>query len=128
MIRSTAGVFLLAAILTVSAWLPATVVRAGSKYDGQWSVVVYTSSGRCDPSYRFSGQIVNGEISYAYGSIEVSGRVEPSGATHVHVTAGNGHGEAHGHMTATRGSGTWSGEGPDGRCAGTWVATRPGAS
>lgn len=128
MIRNIAATLLLAVIIAASALAPANSVRAATKFDGQWSVVVYTASGRCDPSYRFSGQIVNGEISYAYGSIEVTGRVVESGATFVRVTAGTAHGEAHGHMTATQGSGTWSGDGPDGRCAGTWIATRPGTS
>ena len=127
MIRSIAGALILAATLAASALTPTTNAGAGTQFDGQWSVVVYTSSGPCDASYRFSGQIVNGEISYAYSMIQVNGRVEPSGATHVVVTASDAHGEAHGHMTATHGSGTWSGIGPNGRCAGTWVATRPGA-
>ena len=100
--------------------------HAGGTYDGPWSVVVYTASGSCDPSYRISGQIVDGQISYAYGSIEVTGRVAAGGETQVHVTAGSSHGEARGHMTATHGNGTWSGQGPDGRCAGTWIATRAG--
>jgi len=102
--------------------------HAGSKYDGQWSVVVFTASGPCDPSYRISGQIVDGQISYAYGSIEVSGHVAAGGETHVHVTAGSSHGEAHGHMTESHGHGTWSGQGADGRCAGSWIATRPGTA
>jgi hypothetical protein len=101
--------------------------HATKKYDGTWSVTVQTTSGSCDPAQRFSGQIVNGEISYAYGSLDVTGRVEPSGATFVQVTYGSLHGEAHGHMTLTQGSGTWSGDGPDGRCAGTWSAARPSA-
>jgi hypothetical protein len=126
MIRKTAGAFAVVALLTVSALVAATAGRAATKFDGQWSVVVYTASGPCDPSYRFSGQIVNGEMSYAYGSIEVTGHVVASGATLVSVKAGTSHGEAHGQMTATHGSGTWSGVGPDGRCAGTWTATRPG--
>jgi hypothetical protein len=128
MIRKTALALLVATTFAVLALTQASVVRATTKFDGQWSVVVYTSSGPCDPSYRLSGQIQNGEISYAYGSVEISGHIEPNGAAHVHVTAGSGHGEAHGHMTPSHGSGTWSGEGPDGRCAGTWVATRPGTS
>jgi hypothetical protein len=128
MMRSPAGVFLLVATLAASSSTPTTVAHAGTQFDGQWSVVVYTSSGPCDRSFRFSGQIVNGEISYAYSNIQVNGRVEPSGATHVQVVAGGAHGEAHGHMTATSGSGTWSGQGPDGRCAGTWIVTRPGTS
>lgn len=126
--RSTAWAFLFAAILIASAVMPASYGRAGTKYDGQWSVIVYTSSGSCDAAFRFSGQIVNGEISYAYSNIEITGRVEPSGDTHAHVTVTGGHGEAHGHMTATQGSGTWTGEGSDGHCAGTWVATRPGTN
>jgi hypothetical protein len=128
MIRNTAGVFVLAATLALSALTPTADLRAATKYDGSWSVIVYTSRGPCDPSSRFSGEIVNGEISYAYGSLEVSGHIDASGATHVHVIYGSAHGEAHGHMTATHGSGTWTGVGPDGRCAGTWVATRPGTS
>jgi len=98
---------------------------ASTKYDGQWSVVVYTTSGACDPSYRFSGQISNGEISYAYGSLEVTGHVDANGATYVRVRSGQGHGEAHGRMTASHGGGTWSGQGANGACAGTWMATRP---
>src|SRR5580692_6296037 len=99
MIRSITAAFVFAATLAASALMPATDVRAGSKFDGQWSVVVYTASGKCDPSYRFSGQIVNGEISYAYNMVEVTGRVDPSGAVHVQVSASGAHGEAHGHMS-----------------------------
>jgi len=113
--------------LIVAALSAASIVMpsfaATTEFDGQWSVVVHTSTGPCDPSSRFSGQIVNGEIFYSYGSIDVSGRVEASGATKVHVTYSGSHGEAHGHLTPTHGSGTWSGSGPDGYCAGTWEAT-----
>jgi hypothetical protein len=128
MIRYTAAAILIATTCAASALTPATCAYAGTNFDGQWSVVVYTSSGPCDPSYRFSGQIVNGQISYAYGSLEVTGHVEASGATSVRVTAGSAHGEAHGRMTATRGSGTWSGDGPNGRCGGIWIAARPGTT
>jgi hypothetical protein len=124
MIHNGAGRFLLAATLVALASMPAGDARAETKFDGPWSVVVRTSTGPCDPSARFSGQIVNGEIYYAYGSLEVTGRVEPSGVTRVQVTYGDAHGEAHGHLTPTQGTGTWSGDGPNGRCTGTWSATR----
>ena len=110
------------ALALIAAW--AVTSGAASKFDGAWSVVVYTSSGRCEPSYRFSGQIGNGEIYYAYGSLEVTGHVVESGAVYVKVVSSSGHAEAHGHFTPTQGSGTWSGQGPDGRCDGTWTATR----
>lgn len=125
MIRNTVGILAPVAALVFAVSAEAADGRATGKYDGVWSVTVYTTSGPCDPAQRISGQIVNGEISYAYGSLDVTGHVEPSGATSVRVTYGSAHGEAHGHMTLTQGSGTWSGDSPDGRCAGTWSATRP---
>jgi len=121
--RTRTAICLAAGIAAAAA--AAVSALASTKYDGQWSVVVYTTSGQCDPSYRFSGQISNGEISYAYGSLEVSGHVEANGAAYVRVRSAQGHGEAHGRMTASRGGGTWRGQGPDGACAGTWMATRP---
>jgi hypothetical protein len=124
MFSKTAVTHLVAATIAATALLPVPYGRAATRFDGAWSVVVLTTSGRCDPSYRFSGQIVNGEISYAYGSIEVKGSVVSSGAVFVRVSGSSGHAEAHGHFTVVQGSGTWHGEGPDGHCAGTWSATR----
>jgi hypothetical protein len=117
---------MVAGVLTVAVLMTTFAAAASGKFDGPWSVVVYTSSGKCDPSYRFNGQITNGEIFYAYGSLEVVGRVVESGAVFVKVTSNSGHAEAHGHFTPTQGNGTWSGAGPDGRCGGTWTATRAG--
>ncbi len=124
MIRNIAFALLLSPAVAASSLVPVRSAFAESKFDGSWSVAVYTTTGTCDRSYRFSGQIVNGDISYAYGSVEITGRVEASGATFVRVTAGTGRGEAHGRMTMTHGNGTWSGIGPDGHCAGTWEARR----
>jgi hypothetical protein len=125
--KKVAAVFL-AAIFAATELTLTAAASAGSKFDGSWSVVVFTRSGPCDPSFRFSGQIVNGQISYAYNALDVTGAVADSGETHVHVTAGDNHGEAHGHMSVTQGAGVWSGVGPDGRCEGTWIATRAGTS
>jgi hypothetical protein len=122
--RTTAVALPLAATVVASASTWTTSALAETRFDGPWSVAVYTTTGPCDPSYRFSGQIVDGAISYAYGSLEVTGRVEASGAAFVRVTAGARRGEAHGRMTVTHGNGTWSGIGPDGHCAGTWNAIR----
>ena len=67
MIRNTVSTILLAATVTAAALTQATYVRAATKFDGNWSVVVYTRSGPCDAAYRFSGQIVNGVIVYNGG-------------------------------------------------------------
>jgi hypothetical protein len=122
--RNSTKAIILTAMLVASVFMPTTQTRAGTPFDGAWSVVVMTTAGSCDASFRFSGQIVNGEISYAYNTLEVTGRVVASGAAWVRVKRGTDHGEAHGKLTPTHGSGTWSGQGPQGRCAGTWTATR----
>jgi hypothetical protein len=124
MIRNTAGTILLAAIVTAAALTQATYVRAAGKFDGNWSVVVYTRSGPCDAAYRFSGQIVNGAIVYGGGGIELYGRVRPSGAASLRVSSGSAYAVASGHLTATHGSGSWYGQAAGGRCSGTWVAQR----
>jgi hypothetical protein len=124
MLGNSAATVLVAATIAASAVTQATYVRAATKFDGAWSVVVFTRSGPCDPTYRVSGQIVNGEISYSYGSVDVVGHVKPSGVVSVRVTSGSNYAVGSGRLTATSGSGTWHGRGPDGYCSGTWSATR----
>jgi hypothetical protein len=125
MIRNTAGTILLAATVTAAALTQATYVRAASKFDGNWSVVVYTRSGPCDPAYRFSGQIVNGVIVYSGGlPIDFSGRVRSNGAASLRVASGSAFAVASGHLNGARGAGTWYGQAAGGRCAGNWVAQR----
>jgi hypothetical protein len=124
MIRNTAGTILLAATVTAAALTQATYVRAAGKYDGTWSVVVYTRSGPCDAAYRFSGQIVNGMIVYNGGVIDLAGRVRSNGAASLRVSSGSAFAVASGHLNAARGAGTWYGQASGGRCAGNWVAQR----
>jgi hypothetical protein len=124
MIRNTTATILLTATVTAAALTQATYVRAATKFDGNWSVVVVTRSGPCDASYRFSGQIVNGAIVYSGGSINLFGRVRPSGAAYLRVSSGEGFATASGHLSATNGSGTWYGSSSGSRCSGTWSAAR----
>jgi hypothetical protein len=124
MIRNTATTILLAATVTAAALTQATHVRAATKFDGSWSVVVYTRSGPCDAAYRFSGQIVNGMIVYNGGGIDLAGRVRSNGAASLRVSSGSAFAVASGHLNAARGAGTWYGQASGGRCAGNWVAQR----
>jgi hypothetical protein len=124
MMRNTAGTILLAATVTAAALTQATYVRAAGKFDGNWSVVVYTRSGPCDAAYRFAGQIVNGAIVYNGGGIDLAGRVLSNGAASLRVSSGSAYAVASGHLSGTRGSGTWYGQAGGGRCAGNWVAQR----
>ncbi len=126
MIVNTAGTILLAATVTAAALTQATYVRAATKYDGNWSVVVVTRSGPCDAAYRFSGQIINGAMVYGggLGPIDLAGRVRSNGAAVLRVSSGANYAVASGRLGVSRGSGTWRGQSSNGRCSGVWNASR----
>jgi hypothetical protein len=120
MIRNTAGAILLAAV----ALTQVTGARAASLYDGSWSIVVYTRTGPCDASYRFSGQIVNGVITYGSLGVNLVGRVNPGGGAFARVSGGGAYAVAYGRLTATHGGVSWRGRTSSGFCTGTWAASR----
>lgn len=123
MIRKITAVAL-AALIGASVLAQPTQVRAGSKFDGAWSLVVMTTTGPCDAAYRFSGQIVNGVILYNGSGVDFTGRVRPSGSALLQVSSGSNYAVARGRLTVRSGSGTWRGQTPNGHCTGTWRATR----
>ena len=57
-------------------------------YDGEWSVIILTRSGACDPSYRVGVQIAHGEIDSG-GFAAVQGQVTSRGGVKVTVRSGN---------------------------------------
>ena len=125
MIRHSAATVLFVATVAAAALTQATYVRAATKYDGAWSIVIATRTGPCNAAYRFSGQIANGIVYYSGGGpINFNGRVRPNGAAWVRVWASSNYAVAHGRLTVGRGSGTWRGQNSDGYCTGTWSATR----
>jgi hypothetical protein len=94
-------------------------------FDGDWSVLIQTREGNCDPAYRYGVRIENGEILNAGDEpVALEGRVAPSGAVRVSVSAGNQAAQGAGRLSRTSGSGSWRGQGSLGVCAGTWVAER----
>jgi hypothetical protein len=98
---------------------------ARTRYDGDWSVVITTRGGACQPSVRYGVQITNGTVvNLAGGEAQVQGRVSPSGAVRVTVQAGGQWASGSGRLSPTRGGGVWSGQGNAGFCQGTWVAER----
>jgi hypothetical protein len=63
--------------------------KAGSSYDGPWTVNLFTKSGPCEPNYQFRGHISNGVASFAgANSTNFAGRVTPNGAVTVTVSGG----------------------------------------
>src|SRR5580704_15741052 len=99
--------------------------RSSSAFDGDWSVLIQTRAGNCDPAYRYGVQIQNGEILNGGGEpVTLEGHVAPSGVVQVSVAAGGQEAHGAGRLSRTSGSGSWRGQGSAGTCAGTWVAER----
>jgi hypothetical protein len=94
-------------------------------YDGNWSVLIVTRSGSCDPTYRYGVQISDGMVLYQGGGpITMQGRVTPKGAVRVIVRAGSQWADGSGRLTRNTGGGVWKGQGMSSACAGTWQAER----
>jgi len=96
-----------------------------ASFDGPWSVLVITKSGGCDQSYRYGLMIRGGSVTYlGGGSVNVSGRVTPSGQVSVNVSSGGQSALGTGRLSDGRGGGTWRGQDSTGTCAGTWSASQ----
>lgn len=106
----------------------AVPAMAGSAFDGEWSVVIATSAGACDATFRYPVAISNGTVGNAGGAVaSVQGQVRPNGSVRVRVQSGNQWADGSGRLGMNRGSGVWRGQGSSGACEGTWVAMRRGA-
>ena len=94
-------------------------------YDGDWSVVIVTRSGACDPSYRVGVQITRGAVD-GRGLAAVQGQVTSRGSVKVTVRSGSQWAYGSGFLSKYRGSGVWRGQGNSGACGGKWLAERRG--
>jgi len=104
----------------------APAAKARSGFDGDWSVLIATTSGACDQAYRYGLQIVNGRITYPDQTINVTGRVDGSGRVYVRVSAGGQYATGYGRLSGNSGAGRWSGRGSTSACSGYWEAERRG--
>ena len=116
----------LAAAALVAAYAPApAVAAAGTNFDGSWSVLIMTSSGPCDRSYRFGLSIRNGDILYnGSAPVNLNGRVSGNGSLRVHVSAGAQSANGAGRLSRDYGRGHWRGSSASDVCAGSWTAER----
>lgn len=114
-------------VLAVIASAASAPVLARTPYDGDWSVLVVTRSGACEPTSRYGVEIVNGSVIGQGGSgVAVRGQVSRAGAVSVSVRAQGQWASGYGRLGGSRGGGRWRGQGTSGSCAGTWVAQRSG--
>jgi len=116
---------LFAAIAAAAAsTLSATASVAAPRYDGLWSVLIVTQKGDCDPGYRYPIRIANGTLVNAGdAAFNISGKVAPTGAITVTVSAVGKNAVGSGHLAGNGGTGLWTG----GSCSGSWTAERRGS-
>ena len=124
MISQSIRAVLAATAFAVTAVSVSPLAQAAS-FDGPWSVVVTTTRGPCDQSYRYGVMIRGGSVSYlGGGAVSVSGRVNSSGQVNVNDSAAGQSAYGSGRLSNGRGGGRWSGQGPQGACSGTWSASQ----
>jgi hypothetical protein len=97
---------------------------ARTPYDGAWSVLIVTQRGTCDSAYRYGIQIVDGNLMYDGGMVNLTGRVNNNGAVSVRVSSGDARASGSGRLTQRSGRGSWSGRSGGDACSGYWEAER----
>jgi hypothetical protein len=124
MINYSVRAGILAGLCATLNFAAAPMVKAASRFDGEWKGVALTKSGGCDGVYRFSGQIIDGIVRFPIAPNNVSGRVVPSGAVSVSAAMGNNHGLAWGRLSSKSGHGSWKAHLGDVYCSGVWSVER----
>jgi BA14K-like protein len=116
------GIIFGLALLGTSGAVPAF---ARTAYDGDWSVLIETHRGACEPAIRYGVAIDDGRIiNHENAPATVQGRVTSTGAVRVSVQSGSEWVSGSGHLNRAQGSGLWRGQGTSGTCIGTWSAQR----
>lgn len=116
---------LLSFVLALGSAAVASPAIARTAFDGDWSVLIVTHGGACDPAYRYGVRITDGTvINDGTSAAAVQGRVTARGAVRVTVRSGNQWADGSGRLSSNRGGGVWKGQSLSGSCSGTWEAER----
>jgi hypothetical protein len=122
---STIGRGSLFALVAASTMIATTATYSAPAYDGLWSVSIVTEKGDCDRGYRYPIRITNGVLANAGSvNITIAGKVQPTGAIIVLVSAAGKSANGSGRLSGDLGEGRWTG----GECSGSWTAERRPAS
>jgi hypothetical protein len=110
-------------IASVCFMAAASAAHARSAYDGSWDLVFVTQRGTCDPSYNFTVNIADGNVTHP-NLVKFKGYVAKSGSVHASVTVHDKFASGTGRLFGTSGRGSWSGREGRWRCSGYWTAQR----
>lgn len=100
-----------------------SIAEAQSPYDGSWDLRFVTQRGTCDPTYTFSVNINDGNITHP-NLVKFRGYVARSGAVRASVTVQDKYASGAGKISSNVGRGTWRGYSGTTRCSGYWTAQR----
>jgi hypothetical protein len=98
--------------------------HAANRYDGTWSVTIFTRAGDCPQSLRYSVRVAAGRVLSDDQSYQVSGSVAANGATRVIVSEKGRSASGSGRLSGNQGAGIW--RTGSGECSGQWTAERRG--
>ncbi len=113
----------LAALVAAGCMASGHAAGSSSPYDGSWNLAFVTQSGTCDPTYNFTVDVSNGQVTHP-NLVRFRGYVQRSGLVHASVTVQDKYASGSGRLFRTSGKGTWTGRSGTTRCLGYWTAQR----
>ena len=114
-------------LVILASALPSAAKAPPTSFDGDWSVLIVTDAGTCNPSYRFGLRIYLSQFYYqGGGDVALSGKVDAKGNVRVALRQGDSTAQGSGRLSKTVGTGRWQGASPTSRCSGRWQADRMG--
>lgn len=122
--QALARVVALVALLPLIIGLGSVDVSAASKpFDGNWSIFIYGTPGKCQFGYRLPLTITDGNVLYKGNRVHPTViTVSSRGAVQIHLSDGRNTVTGSGALNARRGSGKWAA--PRYRCTGYWHARK----
>jgi len=120
--RATRALFVCLVVAGFHLGIPRQAL-AGSRFDGIWNLTFLTQRGACDPTYNFTVDVLNGNITHP-NILTFKGRVAQSGAVRASVRVGQRYASGSGRLSGVSGQGVWSGHSGESLCTGAWTARR----
>lgn len=116
------------ALAAAAAFICSPLPASAASYDGDWDMLVVTTSGHCG-KIRVGLEIDRGRMystsgSFVFHPIRLAGRASASGQVKMNAVAGPREARGTGRFGRSGGSGRWAGTGPSGVCSGVWSASR----
>ena len=97
----------LAALVAVGCMASGHAAASSALYDGSWNLAFVTQSGTCDPTYNFTVDVSNGQVTHP-NLVRFKGYVQRSGLVHASVTVQDKYASGSGRLFGSSGKGPWT--------------------